>query len=138
MKKTLIVFYEKPGCMGNAAQKKLLQNSGHELEVKDLLSHPWKRDELRTFFGDFPVEEWFNPFAPDIKSGLIETTGMKEDAALDLMLHHPILIRRPLMEVEGRKFFGFDEEELASVIKINPADKGIESCPSGSGDSCHV
>ena len=31
-----VVFYEKPGCGGNARQKRLLVQSGHELEVRDL------------------------------------------------------------------------------------------------------
>ena len=32
-----IIFYEKPGCGGNARQKALLLASGHELEVRNLL-----------------------------------------------------------------------------------------------------
>jgi len=35
-----IIFWEKPGCQGNARQKEILLASGHELEVRDLLAEP--------------------------------------------------------------------------------------------------
>ena len=39
--KKKIVFYEKPGCAGNARQKKLLKQCGYELDVKDMLNQQW-------------------------------------------------------------------------------------------------
>ena len=38
-----IIFYEKPGCGGNARQKAILQAAGHEVEAKNLLAEPWTR-----------------------------------------------------------------------------------------------
>lgn len=38
---TRIVFYEKPGCGGNARQKAVLAAAGHELEVRDLPRRQW-------------------------------------------------------------------------------------------------
>lgn len=35
------IFWEKPGCQGNARQKEILLASGHELDVRDLLTEPW-------------------------------------------------------------------------------------------------
>jgi hypothetical protein len=55
---TEIVFFEKPGCIGNARQKKLLASLGHRLRVKDLLRTPWNAEELRSYFGQLPVPEW--------------------------------------------------------------------------------
>ena len=62
-----VVFYEKPGCGGNARQKALLRQSGHELDVRDLLSAPWTGETLRSFFGARPVAEWFNGASPRVK-----------------------------------------------------------------------
>ena len=39
-----IVFWEKPGCQGNAKQKDIMRASGHELEVRDLLTGSEKGD----------------------------------------------------------------------------------------------
>ncbi|QDL96014.1 hypothetical protein FLL57_01265 [Rhodopseudomonas palustris] len=104
-----IVFYEKPGCVGNARQKALLTASGHELEVRNLLAEPWTRDTLRPFFGDKPLAEWFNQSSPKVKAGAIDFAALSEDAALALMIDDPLLIRRPLMQSGDRREVGFDQ-----------------------------
>jgi hypothetical protein len=50
-----IIFWEKPGCRGNARQKEILLASGRELEVRNLLTEPWTEVALSLFFGDRPV-----------------------------------------------------------------------------------
>jgi nitrogenase-associated protein len=97
-----IVFYEKPGCLSNGRQKEMLRALGHRLEVHDLLTEPWTGRRLRTFFGDRPVAEWFNPSAPRIKSGEVRPEALDEAQALELMISDPLLIRRPLIELRGR------------------------------------
>ncbi len=66
-----VIFYEKPGCGGNARQKALLVASGHEIEARNLLTEIWTPDALRPFFGARPVAEWFNAASPRVKSGEI-------------------------------------------------------------------
>lgn len=39
----VVVFYEKPGCSGNAFQKALLEASGHTVVAKDILKTDWMR-----------------------------------------------------------------------------------------------
>jgi nitrogenase-associated protein len=96
---TELVFYEKPGCIGNGMQKSLLSSQGVKYKVRDLLSQPWTAEGLRPFFGDKPVSEWFNASAPQVKSGEIPVDDLSEEEALETMLLEPILIRRPLMEL---------------------------------------
>ncbi|PJC70634.1 MAG: arsenate reductase family protein, partial [Zetaproteobacteria bacterium CG_4_8_14_3_um_filter_59_5] len=47
----LITFYEKPGCINNTRQKKLLKQAGHRLVEMNLLSEPWTAAGLRPYFG---------------------------------------------------------------------------------------
>ena len=42
-----IVFYEKPGCGGNARQRAVLQAAGHQLERRNLLTAPWTAATLQ-------------------------------------------------------------------------------------------
>lgn len=35
-----VLFFEKPGCIGNGEQKRLLRAAGHQLEVRSLLADP--------------------------------------------------------------------------------------------------
>lgn len=125
-----VIFYEKPGCGGNARQKLLLQQSGHELEVRDLLTAPWTKETLRAFFGARPVAQWFNGSAPRVKSGEVRPDELDEDAALALMLAEPLLIRRPLLESEGRREAGFETELIDAWIGLQPVAKPVgEGCP---------
>ena len=64
-----VIFFEKPGCINNTKQKRLLAASGHTVIAKDLLAEPWNPVVLRRFFGERPVVEWFNVTAPKVKSG---------------------------------------------------------------------
>ena len=124
-----VVFYEKPGCGGNARQKALLRQSGHDLDVRDLLTTPWTAEALRSFFGARPVAEWFNAAAPRVKSGEIRPAGLDAEAALALMRADPLLIRRPLIEVEGRRETGFDAALIDAWIGLEPAAAPVgEAC----------
>jgi nitrogenase-associated protein len=77
-----VIFYEKPGCGGNARQKALLVASGHELEVRNLLTEPWTETSLRPFFGVKPLPEWFNASSPRVKSGAIKPGELTPDGRL--------------------------------------------------------
>ncbi|MEJ2552423.1 MAG: ArsC/Spx/MgsR family protein [Gammaproteobacteria bacterium] len=103
-----IFFYEKPGCANNAQQKQLLKAAGHTVIVRNLLAEAWTAEHLRSFFGELPVRDWFNRAAPRVKSGEVDPERLAADAGLELMLTDPLLIRRPLMECEGRRLAGFD------------------------------
>ncbi|MGB0696078.1 MAG: arsenate reductase family protein [Rhodospirillaceae bacterium] len=132
-----VVFFEKPGCINNTRQKKLLAEAGHELEPKDLRSEPWTPQSLRPFFGDLPVKDWFNKAAPRVKSGAIRPESLIPAVALDLMIADPLLIRRPLMAVAGadgivERRVGFDAEAVDAWVGLAPAvekDSDLESCP---------
>lgn len=125
-----VIFYEKPGCGGNARQKALLQRSGHELDVRDLLSASWTAADLRAFFGARPVAEWFNAASPRVKAGEVRPAELDADSALTLMLADPLLIRRPLMEAGGRREAGFDPALVDAWIGLAPVASPVgEACP---------
>jgi nitrogenase-associated protein len=126
-----VIFYEKPGCANNARQKRLLMEAGHELIVRNLLETCWTAEELRAFFGDKPVSEWFNRAAPGVKSGEVVPEALGEQDALDLMLEDPLLIRRPLMQVGERREAGFDTQrvqEWIGLAAIAAATANLEQC----------
>jgi len=126
-----VIFYEKPGCISNTRQKQLLQNSGHSLTVRNLLYAPWTSSRLLAYFQNLPVSEWFNQSAPQITSGKLDPNAINKDEAIYRMLAEPILIRRPLMEVEGRKVVGFDADFIDELIGLDKAENiegDLESC----------
>jgi nitrogenase-associated protein len=126
---TKLIFYEKPGCGGNARQKALLIASGHEVEVRNLLAEPWTAASLGAFFAGKPVADWFNPSSPRVKSGEVRTSGLSPEAALALMIEDPVLIRRPLIEAEGRREAGFDQARIDAWIGLRETARPV-------GDAC--
>jgi nitrogenase-associated protein len=126
-----IHFYEKPGCANNTRQKHLLMDAGHQLIVHNLLATRWTAEELRAFFGDKPVSEWFNRAAPRVKSGEIVPEALGEQEALALMLEDPLLIRRPLMQVGEHREAGFSLQRIHDWIGLAPgtaATANLEQC----------
>lgn len=113
-----ITFYEKPGCDGNAKQKALLLSAGHTLDVKNLLAEAWTKESLLAFLAPLPVPHWFNRAAPMVKEGQVDPDSIDADSAIALMLDHPLLVRRPLMESAGVRHVGFVLEEVEAWVGL--------------------
>jgi nitrogenase-associated protein len=128
-----VVFYEKPGCANNTRQKVLLAAAGHTVLAKSLLTEKWDAPRLREFFGTLPVAAWFNPSAPRIKSGEVQPEMLDESTALEWMMADPLLIRRPLMEVDGEHRVGFDQDAVDRWIGLasKMPRENLEACARG-------
>lgn len=126
-----VLFYEKPGCINNTRQKVLLAAAGHTVQARSLLTEPWTSDRLRAFFGQLPVAQWFNLSSPRIREGEVDYEHLSDGEALRLMLADPLLIRRPLMEVDGVRRVGFDPAAVENWIGLKQAASGqdLERCP---------
>lgn len=130
MPMAVVTFYAKPGCINNNRQRRLLLEAGHEVIVKDLLSEAWTPTRLEGFFGAAPVIEWFNVSAPRVKSGEVRPALLTRAQALSLMVQDPLLIRRPLMEANGRTEVGFGPDWVDAWLGLaSLPDADLESCP---------
>jgi nitrogenase-associated protein len=126
-----IIFFEKPGCAGNARQRGALQAAGHTLEQRNLLTAPWTCDSLLAFLQPLPVADWFNREAPGIKSGKLDPEALDAEAALALLLREPLLIRRPLMQRadDGSRHVGFDNAAVHAWVGLADASRpNLEAC----------
>lgn len=127
-----IVFYEKPGCINNTKQKRLLEKAGHRLICKDLLNTQWSSETLMPYLRGLPVPGWFNRSAPQIKNAEIIPEQLDEETALRLLIESPILIRRPLMSVGNEYRVGFDQDAVDEWVGLSErTDEGqdLEACP---------
>lgn len=119
---TDLVFYEKPGCGGNARQRALLEAAGHRLARRNLLTEPWTAERLLAFLAPLPVPQWFNRAAPRVKSGEVVPEALGRDEALALLLAEPLLIRRPLMQrADGATLVGFDTQAVEAFAGLGAA-----------------
>jgi len=126
-----IVFYEKPGCSGNAKQKRVLKSHNFAFEVKNILNTPWTKELLLTFFQELPKEEIVNLSAPQFKSNQIDISRYTKETLIDKMIQEPILIKRPLLEIDNHKVCGFDVEKISTLLGINlDTKKDFDTCTS--------
>lgn len=130
-----IIFFEKPGCGGNARQRVALEAAGHTLARRNLLTAHWTRESLLAFLAPLPVPDWFNRAAPLVKSGDIQPDVLGAEAALALLLKEPLLIRRPLMQCSDNatRHVGFETAAVEAWIGLgtNPASaRTLEGCAS--------
>jgi nitrogenase-associated protein len=125
-----ILFYEKPGCTGNLRQKRLLEEAGHTVLARNLLTERWTAERLYGFFGARPVAEWFNRNAPKVKSGAVVPEALDADSAMALLLAEPLLIRRPLLEANGRRDVGFDPPRIHAWLGFGTLAQApvLETC----------
>lgn len=115
----IVIFYEKPGCATNKKQKKMLRKSGCVVFERNLLQHGMSSEELHSFFGNRPVRDWFNPNAPQIKTGHINPNKLSKEEAMNLLFLEPILIKRPLMIISKEKLCGFDQQKVERLLHIS-------------------
>ncbi|TCK08340.1 ArsC/Spx/MgsR family protein [Marinobacterium mangrovicola] len=134
-----VIFYEKPGCINNRKQKRLLQEAGHSVDARNLLTADWSPDSLRPYLGT-DVSGWINKSHPDLKAGKLALDLNDPQAVLALLCADPLLIRRPLMEVSGQCLQGFDTEQIDRLIGLERLpDEDIETCPKSHGsDACRA
>lgn len=134
---THIVFFENPGCGGNARQRALLEAAGHTLERRSLLSEPWSRETLLAFLSPLPVDQWFNRAAPRIKSGELVPEALDAESALALLLAEPLLIRRPLMQrPDGQRLVGFEVEAVDRFVGLREVSTRQETPLPASMEGC--
>lgn len=135
-----VIFYEKPGCQGNARQKALLEQAGHTVLARSLKTTVWTKDSLLEFLGPLPVADWFNRSAPAVKVGQIVPEALDAASALPLLLENPLLIRRPLMQVGECRQVGFDAVAVHAWIGLGDSvpEGNLEACVHGpEGHTCH-
>ncbi|MEJ2501248.1 MAG: ArsC/Spx/MgsR family protein [Campylobacterales bacterium] len=132
----LVLFYEKPGCTTNARQKKILTDAGCMLIVQNLLELSMGPDELRSYLEARPVPQWFNPNAPAVKNGEIDPHAFNAETALPLLLENPILIRRPLISVNGQRMCGIDPAKIEALINVSLGGGIDNSCSASDDGAC--
>lgn len=122
-----VIFYGLADCPANSKQKQQLKAAGHTLVERDLAAEPLTAETLRPFFGDRPVEEWFNRRAAAVKAGDVKPAELDEGTALAALLSDRDLIRRPLIQVGEERRSGFDPNGLHAWIGMSPNEESCDS-----------
>ena len=96
---TAVTIYHNPTCGTSRNVLALIHNSGEEPRIIEYLKTPPTRDELMDLIGRMgiaPRELLRRKCTPYDELGL-DDPALTDDALIDAMLAHPILINRPVV-----------------------------------------
>jgi arsenate reductase-like glutaredoxin family protein len=93
-----------------SAQKKI------EFQERDFFKNKFSREELLDLLQGRPAGEMFNPRSPSVKSMGLYPARLTDDKLVDLMLQEPRLIRRPVVRIDNKVYFGADSKTLAKLL----------------------
>ena len=94
-----ITIYHNPKCQTSRNVLGLLRDAGHEPRVVEYLKTPPSRTELKRLVKRMganlsDVVRWKEPIAKELG---LDKDKSSDDALLDAMMAHPILINRPIV-----------------------------------------
>ena len=87
-----------------------------ELNERDFFKEGFSEAELRDLLGDTNPADVFSWRSPSARKLGLDRGTVTENELIRLMLGEPRLIRRPLIQVEGRLVVGTDKKAMAEVF----------------------
>jgi arsenate reductase-like glutaredoxin family protein len=88
-----------------------------ELNERDFFKNPFGREEIENLLQGIPASEMFSFRSPSFKKMGLDRDKLKNKEMLDLMLKEPRLIRRPVVQIGKKVYFGADSKLLTEVLK---------------------
>ena len=96
--------------------KASLSQDGVELNERDFFKDSFTEEELRDLLGDTPPADVFSWRSPSARKLGLDRDTVSPDELVRLMVDEPRLIRRPLIQVEGRLIVGTDKRAMAEAF----------------------
>lgn len=95
-----IIIYHNPACGTSRNVLALIRNSGEEPEIVEYLKAPPGRGRLVALIAamGIPARDLLRRKGTPYDDLGLDNPGFSEDELIDLMLAHPILINRPIVE----------------------------------------
>jgi arsenate reductase len=113
-----ITVYHNPGCGTSRTVVEALREGGHAPEVVEYLKVGWTRDQLAGFFAQMgvrPRDMLRTQGALAEELGLTRP-GVTDDALLDAMVAHSVLVERPILVTPKGVFLVRPASRLQAIL----------------------
>ena len=87
-----------------------------EIVERDFFKNPFNRTEIEEVLQGRPASEMFNFRSPSFKQLGLEQDKLSDSELIDLMLKEPRLVRRPVVRIGDKVYFGADRSVLEKLI----------------------
>ena len=113
-----VTLFHNPRCSTSRRALELLRGAGHEPTVVEYLETGWTREGLESILSRLGVSpsdilRRKEPLAKDLG---LDTPGTSDEAILEAMLAHPILVERPIAVRGHRARLGRPAEGVLDVL----------------------
>ncbi|HUO53206.1 MAG TPA: arsenate reductase (glutaredoxin) [Rhodoblastus sp.] len=102
VKNESVVIHHNPDCGTSRNVLAIIEAAGYQPTVIDYLKTGWTRPQLVDLFaaaGLTPRQALRTTKSPALELGLLDP-AVSDDALLDAMLKHPVLVNRPIVQTE--------------------------------------
>jgi arsenate reductase len=113
-----ITIYHNPACQTSRNALAAIRQAGHTPRVVDYLKTGWTLTQLKgllTAMGKSPRDVLRVRGTPAESLGLIQP-GVGDDALLEAMIAHPILVERPIVVTPKGTVLARPVEKLSAVL----------------------
>lgn len=125
-----ITIYQKPTCSTCREVVRLVRESGQPFKAINYYEQPFSKSLLKTLLkkAGLGVREVLRTKEDRYKSLKLADRAMSDDQLLDLMIKHPDLIQRPLVEKGDQAMLARPAETITRLVVTTPE----RSIPRGS------
>lgn len=114
-----ITVYEKPTCSKCREVDKILRDSGVDYEKINYYVQPIPEKKLRELLGKMKItpRELLRSSEATYKDLKLAKSEHSDDELIELMLKHPELIQRPIVEKGAKAVLGRPVENIMPLLK---------------------
>ena len=88
-----------------------------EINERDFFKTPFTSEEIKALLQKKPASEMFSFRSPSFKALALDQAKLSDNDLIHLMLKEPRLIRRPIVKIGKKVYFGADSKVLADIMK---------------------
>ena len=112
------LIHHNPACGTSRKTLEILRESGADVTVNEYLKTPPSRDELKRLYGRAGIapRDGLRAKEPLAEELGLTAPGVSDDAILDAMVEHPILINRPLVETDKGVRLCRPQEKVREIL----------------------
>ena len=112
------LIHHNPACSTSRKTLEILHESGADVTVNKYLENPPGRDELKRLYAraGLSPREGLRAKEPLAEELGLTAPDASDDAILDAMVAHPILINRPLVETEKGVRLCRPQEKVREIL----------------------
>ena len=118
----MIVIHHNPACGTSRNVLKIIEDAGYSPIVVDYLNEGWTRSQLLGLFAAAnltPRQALRTTKSPAEELGLLDES-VSDDALLDAMLVHPVLVNRPIVCTEKGVGLCRPSEKVLDLLPLWP------------------